>query len=48
MEYPRLVEDLEGVGIAVERPEEIRPALEAAFASGKTVCIASMRQSIPR
>jgi acetolactate synthase-1/2/3 large subunit len=39
VEYQRLVEDLGGVGIAVERPEEIRPALEAAFASGKTVCI---------
>lgn len=39
VEYQRLVEDLGGFGIAVERPEEIRPALEAAFASGKTACI---------
>ncbi|MCE5265780.1 MAG: thiamine pyrophosphate-binding protein [Deltaproteobacteria bacterium] len=39
VEYQRLVEDLGGFGITVERPEEIRPALEAAFASGKTACI---------
>ncbi len=39
VEYQRLVEDLGGFGIAVERPEEIRPALQAAFASGKTACI---------
>jgi acetolactate synthase-1/2/3 large subunit len=39
VDYHRLVEALGGFGIAVERPEEIRPALEAAFASGKTVCI---------
>ena len=25
--------------LAVERPEEIRPALETAFASGRTACI---------
>jgi len=25
--------------LAVERPEEIRPVLEAAFASGRTACI---------
>ena len=25
--------------LAVERPEEIRPALEAAFALGRTACI---------
>jgi len=28
-----------GLGLAVERPEDIRPALEAAFASGRTVCV---------
>lgn len=39
VEYQRLVEDLGGFGIAVERPEEIRPALQEAFASGKTACI---------
>ena len=39
VEYQRLVEDLGGVGIRVGRPAEIRPALEAAFASEKTACI---------
>jgi acetolactate synthase-1/2/3 large subunit len=39
VEYQRLVEALGGHGALVERPEEIRPALEAAFASGKTACI---------
>ena len=34
-----MVEALGGFGLAVERPEEIRPALEAAFASGRTACI---------
>ena len=39
VDYHRLVEALGGFGLAVERPEEIRPALEAAFASGRTACI---------
>jgi acetolactate synthase-1/2/3 large subunit len=39
VEYHRLVEALGGFGMAVERPEEIRPALEAAFASGRTACV---------
>ncbi|MHB8770278.1 MAG: thiamine pyrophosphate-binding protein [Syntrophales bacterium] len=39
VEYHRLVEALGGFGLVVERPEEIRPALEAAFASGKTACV---------
>ena len=39
VDYHRLVEALGGFGALVERPEEIRPALEAAFASGKTACI---------
>jgi acetolactate synthase-1/2/3 large subunit len=39
VEYHRLVEALGGFGALVERPEEIRPALEAAFASGRTACI---------
>jgi len=39
VEYHRLVEALGGFGRAVERPEEIRPALEAAFASGRTACV---------
>ncbi|MCL5808997.1 MAG: thiamine pyrophosphate-binding protein [Deltaproteobacteria bacterium] len=39
VDYHRLVEALGGFGALVERPEEIRPALEAAFSSGKTACI---------
>jgi acetolactate synthase-1/2/3 large subunit len=37
--YHLLVEALGGVGMLVEKPEDIQPALEKAFASGKTVCI---------
>ncbi|HNW27164.1 MAG TPA: thiamine pyrophosphate-binding protein [Spirochaetota bacterium] len=37
--YEKLVEDLGGFGAFVEKPEDIRPALEAAFKSGKTACI---------
>lgn len=37
--YEKLVEALGGVGILVTEPSEIRPALEAAFASGKTALI---------
>lgn len=37
--YHKLVEDLGGKGMLVEHPEDIRPALEEAFASGKTTCI---------
>ena len=37
--YHKLVEALGGAGMLVEHPGEIRPALEAAFASGKTTCI---------
>jgi len=39
VDYHKLVEDLGGKGMFVEKPEEIRPALEEAFASGKTTCI---------
>jgi len=39
VDYHRMVEALGGFGLAVKRPEQIRPALEAAFASGKTACI---------
>jgi len=39
VDYHKLVEVLGGKGIYVERPEQIRPALEEAFASGKTTCI---------
>jgi acetolactate synthase-1/2/3 large subunit len=34
-----MVEVLGGFGCCVEKTEDIRPALEAAFASGKTACI---------
>ncbi|MBU2053799.1 MAG: thiamine pyrophosphate-binding protein [Proteobacteria bacterium] len=39
VDYHRLVEALGGFGALVEKPEEIRPALEAAFASGRTACV---------
>ncbi len=39
VDYHKLVEALGGKGIFVDRPEQIRPALEEAFASGKTTCI---------
>ncbi len=39
VDYHKMVEALGGFGICVEKPEDIRPALEAAFASGKTACI---------
>lgn len=37
--YDKLVEALGGHGEHVTRPEEIRPALERAFASGKPACV---------
>jgi acetolactate synthase-1/2/3 large subunit len=37
--YDKLVESLGGYGEAVERPEDIRPALERAFASGLPACL---------
>jgi acetolactate synthase-1/2/3 large subunit len=37
--YDRVVEALGGHGEYCERPEEIRPALERAFASGKPACV---------
>jgi acetolactate synthase-1/2/3 large subunit len=39
VDYHKMVEALGGFGTLVEAPEQIRPALEAAFASGKTACI---------
>jgi acetolactate synthase-1/2/3 large subunit len=39
VDYHKLVEALGGKGMYVEKPEDIRPALEEAFASGKTTCI---------
>jgi len=37
--YHRLVEVLGGKGYYIEKTEEIKPALEEAFASGKTCCL---------
>ncbi len=37
--YQEMMKALGGVGILVEKPEDIRPALEEAFASGKTAVI---------
>ncbi len=37
--YDKMVEALGGFGAFVEKPEDIRPAIEAAFKSGKTSCI---------
>lgn len=39
VDYHKMVEAIGGKGIFVEKPEDIRPALEEAFASGKTTCI---------
>ena len=39
VDYHKMVEVLGGFGCLVEKTEDIRPALEAAFASGKTACI---------
>ncbi|MBI4337407.1 MAG: thiamine pyrophosphate-binding protein [Chloroflexi bacterium] len=37
--YHKMVEGLGGYGELVERPEDIRPALERAFASGRPACV---------
>jgi acetolactate synthase I/II/III large subunit len=37
--YDKVVEALGGHGELVERPDELRPALERAFASGKPACV---------
>jgi len=37
--YDKVVEALGGHGEYVEQPNDIRPALERAFASGKPACI---------
>ncbi|MEW5725381.1 MAG: thiamine pyrophosphate-binding protein, partial [Thermodesulfobacteriota bacterium] len=39
VDYHRLVEALGGVGVYVENPADIRPALETAFDSGQTACV---------
>ena len=42
--YHKAVEALGGKGILVERPEDIGPALEEAFASNVTTCINVMTE----
>jgi acetolactate synthase-1/2/3 large subunit len=37
--YDRVAEALGGVGFLVERPEQLRPALEAAWASRRPACV---------
>ncbi|MDA1076986.1 MAG: thiamine pyrophosphate-dependent enzyme, partial [Proteobacteria bacterium] len=45
--YDKIVEAMGGHGEYVEKPEEIRPALERAFAAGKPALInVVMRQDI--
>ena len=39
VDYHKMVEAIGGKGFFVEKPEDIRPALEAAFASKKVCCI---------
>jgi acetolactate synthase I/II/III large subunit len=39
VDYHKMVEAIGGKGFLVEDPNDIRPALEAAFASGKVCCI---------
>ena len=39
VDYHKMVEAMGGFGICVEKPEDVRPSLEAAFASGKTACV---------
>ena len=39
VDYHKLVEALGGKGMYIENPDDIRPALEEAFASGVTTCI---------
>lgn len=45
--YHAMVEALGGFGALVERPGEIRPALEAAFASGRPACVNVMTDPEP-
>ncbi|HEX3722813.1 MAG TPA: thiamine pyrophosphate-binding protein [Nitrolancea sp.] len=45
--YDEVVRGLGGHGEYVVRPEEIRPALERALASGRPACVNVMIQSIP-
>jgi len=46
--YEKMVQALGGYGEAIERPEEIRPALERAFNSGLPACINARCISVSR
>ena len=39
VDYHKMVEAIGGKGFFVEKPEDIRPALEEAFSCGKVACI---------
>jgi acetolactate synthase-1/2/3 large subunit len=39
LEYHKYVEAMGGIGFLVEKPDDIRPALDEAFKSGKVACI---------
>ncbi|MCP4755269.1 MAG: thiamine pyrophosphate-binding protein [Proteobacteria bacterium] len=39
IEYHKIVEAMGGFGILVEKPDEIKPAIDQAFASGKPSCV---------
>ncbi len=47
VQYEKVVEALGGYGEAVEKPEDIRPSLERAFASGLPACINVRCTSVP-
>jgi len=47
VQYEKVVEALGGYGEAVEKPEDIRPALERAFTSGLPACINVRCTSVP-
>ena len=46
--YDKWVESMGGHGEFVERPEEIKPALERALKSGKTSCVNVMIKTVPQ
>jgi acetolactate synthase I/II/III large subunit len=47
IQYQKMVEAIGGLGILVEKIEDVRPAIEKAFASGKTCCINVMTDPAP-
>ena len=46
--YDKWVEGFGGHGEFVQRPEQIRPALERALASGKPACVNVICKTVPR